>query len=109
MVKSKKPSIATLPWKALMKVGELKSDAETGKHADRQPWYDYVSSEKNMDSLMRHAGERCSGKLIDEESGLPVSVHIALRALMQAELDLRKQEERVEHLEDILIESDYEE
>lgn len=86
---SDKSSISTLPWKALLEVGKLKAQSENGKHKDRQPWYDYVSSEINLDSLARHVGEYCSGQRVDEESGMLTSVHIALRALMQCELDLR--------------------
>jgi hypothetical protein len=88
-MKKYKPSVATLPWKAIMAVADLKASVENGKYKDQQPWYKFVNPEKNLDSLARHVGEYCSGDRTDKESGLPISTHIALRALMQLELDIR--------------------
>lgn len=85
-----KPSISTLPWKALMEVAKLKASVENGKYKDQQPWYKYVDSATNLASLARHVGEYCAGDRIDKESKLFISTHIALRALMQLELDIRE-------------------
>lgn len=104
MTKGVKPAVSTLPWKAIMKIAVLKAEVENGKHKDNQPWYDFVDHKQNLDSLARHVGEYCSGKRRDEESGLPVIAHVALRALMQLELELRPVElERKKPVEPIEV------
>lgn len=85
-----KASISTLPWKALLKVGELKSQSENGKHKDNQPWQDFVTYDQCKDALARHVGELCAGKTVDSDSNMLIETHIALRALMCLELQLDK-------------------
>ena len=87
-----KVNIKGLPWKALMRMAELKTTYENGKHKNAQPWHDHVTYDMCIDSLTRHVAELCTGVSNDEESGFELESHIALRALMLLELRLTKDE-----------------
>jgi hypothetical protein len=62
------------------------------KKYSRDNWKNGMDTNEILDSMLRHIAERCSGKMHDDESGLPISGHILANAMFLAYYDLRAKE-----------------
>jgi hypothetical protein len=77
-----------LPWEGIRLAAELMTQSNNpDKHQDAK--WKRMTPEEHIDALMRHLNAWLTKNAVDSESGMSHLVHVAVRALMAAEMERR--------------------